>query len=158
MSKGRYIIPTVTGEAGTEVLVINRASVSSGWLLRTVCVRGVLPKDRSGIQRAIEMGRLHGASLNRVRELEPIDTCDSLTIAERSVLKGFIRGDLPGAYKAPELNGWYILERFGEVTPLRLAAFYLSMLPREDRLSMLAPFQGTVWRLNDSRLKKYHTY
>jgi len=141
MSKGKYIIPVILGQRGRELFFVkgdiprNRNLI----LVRKFGERGLTDKDIRHLDKLLEGQHSDIPRPNRVKELEHIGAQSIGLISEReaTLVHGYVTNVLPGAFKAPELSNWYILERPSEITPLKLARFSINLLERTERSALV---------------------
>ena len=157
MPAGKYVMPIVMGEASREVFLIQGEMAKSEevFLLRHVKTRAVLPKDERHITRLLENNRRAERPV-RIMELEII--CDankgSIEPHEACLIHGYITNLLPGAFKAPELNDWFILEKPSELTSLKMARFAINLLDSASRTRLLS-FLHSRNKTDASKYSKY---
>lgn len=153
MSAGKYVIPIVMGEASREVFRIEGDMVKTDavFLLRHLKTRSVLPKDERPLSKLMEMNR-RSEMPSRIMELEVISDTNKLSIDPHhaALIHGYITNVLPGAFKAPELNDWFILEKPSELTTLKMARFAINLLSTETRARLLSLLQV---RANSAAMK-----
>ncbi|MNY53362.1 hypothetical protein D3C86_1891130 [compost metagenome] len=89
-------------------------------------------------------------------ELEVITDLNkhSIDAHHAALIHGYITNILPGAFKAPELNGWFILEKPSELTSLKMARFAINLLDGETR----ARLAGLLTARKESRASKLAKY
>ncbi len=140
MSKGKYVIPIIMGRPGRDLYLVN-TTIPSGQdmvLVRHVVERAITPKDVKALERLIEPSEEFELTHKRLNELSPPeDILDAITRHEATLVQGYINNILPGAFKAKELNNWFIFDKQGDLTPLKLARFAINLLERNDRKSLL---------------------
>lgn len=157
MPAGKYVMPIVMGEASREVFLIQGEMAKSEevFLLRHVKTRAVLPKDERHITRLLENNRRAERPV-RIMELEII--CDankgSIEPHEACLIHGYITNLLPGAFKAPELNDWFILEKPSELTSLKMARFAINLLDCGSRTRLLS-FLHSRNKADTAKYSKY---
>jgi len=140
MSKVSYVLPVVLGQPGRELFLIKGDLPRDARmaLVRNVSVRSLTSKDEQALIK-LKTYNPREALPERVRELELINasTVGNVTDHEATLVHGYITNVLPGAFKVPELTGWYLFERPGEVTPLKLARFSINLLDRLQRMALV---------------------
>ncbi|MNO12952.1 hypothetical protein D3C76_25720 [compost metagenome] len=141
MSKGKYVIPVILGQPGDELyLVKGDVPVRHGMaLVRLATERGLTARDEKELDKLIDrMGELKRRP-SRLKELHVLtdEVVHTVEQREATLVQGYINNTLPGAFRAPELNNWYIFERQGDLTPLKLARFAINLLERSERMTML---------------------
>lgn len=140
MSKGKYVVPVILGQPGNELfLVKGEVPAKQGMaLVRFDVERGLCVKDEKALERLWEKTGAPRNRPTRVKELQIIDaTLEGVTQREATLVQGYINNTLPGAFRAVELNNWYIFERQGDLTPLKLARFAINLLERKERTELL---------------------
>lgn len=140
MSKGKYVIPVILGQPGSELfLVKGEVPAKQGMaLVRFNVERGLCKIDEKALERLWEKSGTPNTRPTRVKELHVLDTTlDGVTKHEATLVQGYINNTLPGAFRAVELNNWYIFERQGDLTPLKLARFAINLLERSERMNLL---------------------
>lgn len=145
MSKGKYVVPVILGQPGNELfLVKGEVPAKQGMaLVRFDVERGLCVKDEKALERLWEKTGVPKNRPTRVKELQVLDTTlEGVTQREATLVQGYINNTLPGAFRAVELNNWYIFERQGDLTPLKLARFAINLLERKERTELL----GTLAR------------
>lgn len=157
MPAGKYVMSIVMGEALREVFLIQGEMARSEevFLLRHVKTRAVLPKDEKHITRLMENNRRAERPV-RIMELEIISEANKGSIEphEACLIHGYITNLLPGAFKAPELNDWFILEKPSELTSLKMARFAINLLDCGSRTRLLSFLQSR----NSVDMTKYSKY
>lgn len=147
----------VMGEASREVFLIQGEMAKSEevFLLRHVKTRAVLPKDEKHITRLMENNRRAERPV-RIMELEIISEANKGSIEphEACLIHGYITNLLPGAFKAPELNDWFILEKPSELTSLKMARFAINLLDCGSRTRLLSFLHSR----NSVDMTKYSKY
>lgn len=140
MSKGKYVVPVILGQPGSELfLVKGEVPARQGMaLVRFNSERGLCIKDEKALERLWEKSGTPKNRPTRVKELHMLDTTlEGVTQREATLVQGYINNTLPGAFRAAELNHWYIFEKQGDLTPLKLARFAINLLERSERLQLL---------------------
>lgn len=140
MSKGKYVVPVILGQPGNELfLVKGEVPVKQGMaLVRFSVERGLCIKDEKALERLWEKTGAPKNRPTRVKELHVLDTSlEGVTQREATLVQGYINNTLPGAFRAVELNNWYIFEKQGDLTPLKLARFAINLLERKERTELL---------------------
>ncbi|MNH65383.1 hypothetical protein D3C73_173920 [compost metagenome] len=140
MSKGKYVVPVILGQPGNELfLVKGEVPAKQGMaLVRFDVERGLCVKDEKALERLWEKTGAPRNRPTRVKELQILDaTLEGVTQREATLVQGYINNTLPGAFRAVELNNWYIFERQGDLTPLKLARFAINLLERKERTELL---------------------
>lgn len=140
MSKGKYVVPVILGQPGNELfLVKGEVPVKQGMaLVRFNVERGLCIKDEKALERLWEKTGAPKNRPTRVKELHVLDTSlEGVTQHEATLVQGYINNTLPGAFRAVELNNWYIFEKQGDLTPLKLARFAINLLERKERTELL---------------------
>lgn len=140
MSKGRYVVPVILGQPGNELfLVKGEVPARQGMaLVRFNVERGLCIKDEKALERLWERNGVPKNRPTRVKELHVLDSIlEGVTQREATLVQGYINNTLPGAFRAVELNNWYIFEKQGDLTPLKLARFAINLLERKERTDLL---------------------
>ena len=157
MPAGKYVMPIVMGEASREVFLIKveMAKSEEVFLLRHVKTRAVLHKDEKHITRLMENNRRAERPV-RIMELEIISEANKGSIEphEACLIHGYITNLLPGAFKAPELNDWFILEKPSELTSLKMARFAINLLDCGSRTRLLS-FLHSRNKVDTAKYSKY---
>lgn len=158
MSKGKYIIPVIMGRPGRDLYLVN-CSIPSGRdmvLVRHSVERAITPRDIKAIERLVEPSEDFELQHKRLNELSPPeDILDSISRHEATLVQGYINNILPGAFKAKELNNWFIYDKQGDLTPLKLARFAINLLERSDRKDLLGVLFSKNNTPNDSIYDQY---
>ncbi|QTH80477.1 hypothetical protein PA10_00279 [Pseudomonas phage pPa_SNUABM_DT01] len=146
MSKGKYVIPVILGQPGSELYLVKgdlppRQGMA---LVRLTGERQLNAKDEKELDKLIER---MGPPKNRPARLTELTFLNDTVITlvdqhEATLVQGYINNTLPGAFRAPELNNWYIFERQGDLTPLKLARFAINLLERSQRMELLGNLSG----------------
>lgn len=141
MSKGKYVIPVVMGQPGSELFLV-KGEIPRGQsmiLIRLTSVRGLTPKDERAVDKLLEKSRSDHSRPTRVKELSLItpENVNEVSPYESTLVHGYIMNTLPGAFKAPEMQNWYIFERPGDITSLKMARFAINLLEREEKVELL---------------------
>jgi len=140
MSKGKYVIPVIMGQPGSDLfLVKGEIPARQGMaLVRFNVERGLTLRDEKALERLLEKTGTMKSRPTRVKELSVLETIlETVTQREATLVQGYINNTLPGAFRAVELNNWYIFEKQGDLTPLKLARFAINLLERSERMELL---------------------
>ncbi len=140
MSKGKYVIPVVMGQPGSELFLV-KGEIPRGQsmvLIRQMGIRALTPKDERAMEKLLEKSYSQNRP-NRVKELVLVDaeSIGEISAHEATLVHGYIMNVLPGAFKAPELQNWYLFERPGEITSLKMARFAINLLERQEKHDLL---------------------
>lgn len=150
-------MPIVMGEASREVYRIegDLAKNEKVFLLRLVRTRSVIQRDERQIKKLMETYKLQAPPL-RIIELEVINDNNKASVDPHhaALIHGYITNLLPGAFKAPELNDWFILEKPAELTSLKMARFAINLLDDDSRQQLL----GLLVNRNRTDANKYAQY
>lgn len=148
MAKGRYVIPTVMGQLGREMYLVNGnlPKDQKVGLARYVNRRGVCAKDQEGIAKIPNIDRQDYQVPTMLTELVVIDH-DSLrnrnhTASEAVTIEGFIRNTIPSSKNAAELDGWFLYEKNGDLTPLKIAKFSINLLDDSTKRHLIDQISG----------------
>lgn len=159
MSKGRYVVPVVMGQPGNELfLVKGEVPKASGLMLvRLGNERGLTSKDEVEMTKLFEKAGKPSILPTRVKELTPINdaTAHDVSNVEATLVTGYINNTLPGAFRAPELKNWFIYERNGDLTPLKLARFAINLLERDERKALVSSLAGKAAPSYNTLYEKY---
>lgn len=159
MSKGRYVVPVVLGQPSGELfLVKGEVPRETGMMLvRLGNERGLTPKDEKELAKYFERNGKPSIIPSRVKELIPIneDTASEVSREEATLVHGYINNTLPKAFNAPELKNWFIYERNGDLTPLKLARFAINLLERSERQGLVRPIAVKAMPRTNSRFENY---
>lgn len=142
MAKVKYVVPVILGQRSRELFLVKGEIPKDQNLIlvRRVGERGLVDKDVRHLDKLLAGQYSDIPRPDRVKELEHIngETVGSITSREATLVHGYITNVLPGAFKAPELNNWYIFERPGEIIPLKLARFSINLLDRAERTALVS--------------------
>lgn len=149
MSKGKYVIPVVMGELGQELYLINGTlprDQKTG-LARYVTRRAVLERDAVGVEKATEKCRGNYVAPRYLTELDLVTSDDYRTgkhlRSTARVLEGFIRNTGAALSKTQsELDGWFLVEKSGDLMPLKLAKFSINLLDDDARHRLVDSLYG----------------
>lgn len=149
MSKGKYVVPVVMGELGQEMYLINGVFPrdQKTALGRSGTRRAVLERDAAGVEKAIEKGRGNYLAPRYLTEIDLVTREDYRTgkhmRSEARVLEGFIRNTGTTMSKScSELDGWFLVEKSGDLMPLKLAKFSINLLDDDTREKMVDSLFG----------------
>lgn len=148
MSKGKYVIPVVMGQPGQEMYVITgtllRDQKSS--LARYVTRRAVMKGDEAGIAKATEKCHRDYVAPRYITELELLDHTHyrngKITRSEAQILEGFIRNTIPSSKSQSELDGWFLVDKNGDLMPLKLAKFSINLLDDTNKYRIIDSLYG----------------
>lgn len=140
MSKGKYVLPVILGQPGRELFFV-KGEIPKGQdivLARKLTERMVIDRDRKHIERLIKDDRVPAPQ--RVTELEVVvqPLSEAISDVEASLIHHYVNNTLPGAFKSPMLSQWFVFERPGDITPLKLARFAINLLSNEERRVLLS--------------------
>lgn len=148
MSKGKYVIPVVMGHPGQEMYVItgNPPRDQKSSLARFVTRRAVMKGDEAGIAKATEKCRHDYVAPRYITELELLDYTHyrngKITRSEATILEGFIRNTIPSSKSQSELDGWFLVDKNGDLMPLKLAKFSINLLDDTNRYRIIDSLYG----------------
>lgn len=159
MSKAKYVVPVIMGHPGSELFLV-KGEIPRGQtmvLVRLIAERALTSKDERGMERLFSKSSPPEKRPTRVKEVSLI-TPELLTQVneyEATLVHGYINNVLPGAFRAPEISKWYIFERPGDITSLKLARFAINLLEREERVQLLAGLNQLRVHNSHSRYDPY---
>jgi hypothetical protein len=141
MSKGKYVIPVIMGQPGSELFLV-KGEIPRGQsmvLVRLTSIRALAPKDTKALDKLLEKSGSAQTRPTRVKELNLItpENINEVSAQEATLVHGYIMNLLPGAFKAPEMQNWYIFERPGDITSLKMARFAINLLERSEKVELL---------------------
>lgn len=148
MSKGKYVIPVVMGQPGQEMYVIMGTALrdQKSSLARFVTRRAVMKGDEVGIAKATEKCRSDYTAPRYITELELVDYTHyrngKITRSEAKVLEGFIRNTIPSSKSQAELDGWFLVDKNGDLMPLKLAKFSINLLDDTNKYRIIDALHG----------------
>ena len=144
MSKGKYVVPVVMGELGQEMYLINGVMPrdQKTALGRFVTRSAVLDRDTDGVTKAVEKGGYNYQTPRFLTEIDLISRDNHRhqkpLYSEARALEGFIRNTGTTMSKAQtELDGWYLVDKSGDLMPLKLAKFSINLLDSDAREKMI---------------------
>lgn len=148
MSKGKYVIPVVMGQPGQEMYVITGSTLKDqkSSLGRFITRRAVMPGDMAGIAKATEKCRSDYTAPRYVTEIELVDHTHirngKFTRAMAQLIEGFIRNTIPSSKTQSELEGWYLVDKNGDLMPLKLAKFSINLLDDTNKWRIIDALYG----------------
>lgn len=138
MPRGKYIIPLVMGTLGQELYLIKGQMPKDCKiaLAKSICRRGVIASDHAGLNKIpdIASGRYKLPAF--LTEIEIIDGHGSYAPKEVKAVEGFILNTAKLSRNQSELDGWYLYERKGDLTPLKMAKFSINLIDDAARDSL----------------------
>ncbi len=159
MARGKYVVPVILGQPGRELFYV-KGEIPRGLsmvLARKVDERGLTDRDRKQLTRLLGNEGESLPSFDRVKDLELITTHESSLGGEfeATLIHGYVTNTLPGAFRASELNRWYIFERPGELTPLKLARFAINLLDHSERSALIKPLSHLKVDFTHPKFQEY---
>jgi len=159
MSKGKYIIPVVMGQPGSELFLVH-GEIPRGQsmvLVRLTGERALTTKDETALAKLLEKVGSNTSPPKRVKEVTLItsETRGDVSAHEATLVHGYITNVLPGAFKAPEMSNWYLFERPGDITSLKMARFAINLLDRSERTELLGELNGIRTANGHTRYNPY---
>lgn len=148
MSKGKYVIPVVMGQPGQEMYLITGSMFKDqkSALARFVTRRAVLESDAAGIAKATEKCRSDYTAPRYITELELVDHTHirngKFTRATALIIEGFIRNTIPSSKSQSELDGWFLVDKNGDLMPLKLAKFSINLLEETNKWRIIDALFG----------------
>lgn len=148
MSKGKYIIPVVMGQPGQELYLVkgNFPRELKTALARYVTRRAVLPADESGVTKATEKCRYDYQAPKFLTELEIVDGTfvrqGKVGRSQAIAIEGFLRNTIPSSKTQSELDGWFLVEKNGDLVPLKLAKFSINLLDDNNKQQLINDING----------------
>lgn len=159
MSKGKYVVPVVMGQPGNELfLVKGEVPRALGLaLVRLDAERGLTAKDEKALERLYEKTGRPSVMPTRLKELSLIhdENVADITVDEATLVTCYINNTLPGAFRAQELKNWFIYERNGDLTPLKLARFAINLLDHAERKALVRSVAVKAAPSYNTRYEKY---
>lgn len=155
MSRGKYLLPVVMGRPGQELFIV-RGGIPRGQkcvLAKQVLSRVAIEADLKHIERLSGPGNSNQPT--KVREIATLSpaTVDLVSTREASLICGYINNTLPGAFKAPEMSEWYIYDKSGDISPLKLSRFSINLLDTGERNALVELLKGM--KISDKGLRSY---
>lgn len=159
MSKGRYVVPVVMGQLGSELfLVKGEVPRSVGMaLVRLDSERGLTVKDEKALVKLYEKIGHPTVKHIRLKEASLINqiNVNAISEVEATLVTGYINNTLPGAFRAPELSNWFIYERQGDLIPLKLARFTINLLEHSERKELISHISAKAAASYNTRYENY---
>lgn len=151
MPRGKYVIPHVMGSLGQELYLVNGTVPVKGKiaLAKVIRRRGVIEKDLPGLNKIPEIACGRYAVPTMLTEIQVIDGSqkDTHTLSEAMAVEGFITNTRKLSKSQSELDGWFLFERKGDLTPLKLAKFSINLLEDQVRQALVESVNGlTAWK------------
>lgn len=148
MSKGKYVIPVVMGQPSQELYLItgNVSKDQKSALARFVTRRSVMEGDQVGIAKAAEKYRSAYSVPRFLTELELVDHTHyrngKITRSQATIIEGFIRNTIPSSKSQAELDGWFLVDKNGDLMPLKLAKFSINLLDDTNKWRIIDALFG----------------
>lgn len=158
MQKGKYIIPAILGNPGDELFLIKGRLVKTQamTLVRFSTERMMDDEDVQGANELFTGTYTRRPQISRVKVLLTLDDAIAdINDREATLVNGYIKNTLPGAFRAKELKQWYIYEKQGDLTPLNLARFAINLMDNSDRSSLLGNLGKRAYHYTHPRYDIY---
>lgn len=158
MSRGKYVVPVIMGSPGSEMYVV-KGDVPKGQnvvLAKLSMERGLSQREIKIAEGFVANGKMSSIPV-KLRELDVVtgDRLDLITDVEAALIQGYIDNTLPGAFRAPQINPWFLFEKPGDITPLKLARFSINLLSKSDRNELIGWMRRFKPDYNNHRYASY---
>lgn len=159
MAKGKYVIPVVMGQPGAELFLVKGSLVGSSRfaLVKFESERAIQERDEKALEKIYEKNSRSTVKPSRVKELSLVDESNAhaVTKIEAGLVAGYVNNTLPGAFRAPELKGWFLYERTGDLVPLKFARFAINLLDHDERKALIEVIAKNAMPSHNTRFEKY---
>lgn len=145
---GKYVIPVIMGQLGRELYLVNGEVPRDQRvvLARAINRRQVRDRDLKWINRIPGVGQYGYIPPSFLTEVEILDSQSvrdrAVSLSQASLIEGFIEGTIRLSRSQTELDGWFVFEKKGDLTPLKIARFSLNLLELPERRALIAPLGG----------------